>query len=170
MIIQRKQPFSLRKMDKILFYRENSYFPIEIFRKTDKILFQRENWRFEIRAKRVLQISHFSSKKRILSSFLQKSRLEWRFSYVLNFFYVVSFSTFPGRNQNFFFLTRKMSGMANLKHSLCSYFKTPIRDNFSLQKRILSSFLEISIGKQLKVNQYILLTSIQMKISEYQLD
>ena len=42
-----------------------------------------------------------------------------------------------------------MSQMANLKHSLCSYFKMPIRDNFSLQKRILSVFMEISIGKKL---------------------
>ena len=43
----------------------------------------------------------------------------------------------------------KMSRMTNLKHSLHSYFKTPIRDNFSLLKRILSVFLEISIGKRL---------------------
>ena len=38
--------------------------------------------------------------------------------------------------------------MANLKHSLCSYFKTQIRDYFSLEKIILSIFLEISKGKR----------------------
>ena len=40
--------------------------------------------------------------------------------------------------------------MANLKHSLRLYFKMQIHDNFSLLKRILSVFLDISIWKRLR--------------------
>ena len=47
-----------------------------------------------------------------------------------------------------------MSRMANLKNSLCSYFKTPIHDNFSLKKIILSVFPEISIGKRLCFSKF----------------
>ena len=49
--------------------------------------------------------------------------------------------------------------MANLKHLLRSYFKTPIHDIFSLQKRILSVFLEISIGKRLFLKCLLLCTN-----------
>ena len=60
-------------------------------------------------------------------------------------------SRFLQKTRKNLFLTRKISRMANLKHLLWSYFKTPIRDNFSLnficfsgnffRKRLFSSTL-----------------------------